>query len=339
MKFLHISGLSLITVLVCTCSLMGLYHSAASGDIYYRSSLIIADGIRSTLSFGLRYVETVLESKISYALSYLSNKNLFIDTNVINNTGSYNDHSNNVHNDKKNHNHRYLVSHVDGLSLGLDTSIFNVVKKKMKSKANITANALFNVSNIELETNDKTKMMKTDPKSNGISTDTPSKSNVEKRSVINDKNLKKIMSEAFIMGVDENNLPVKIYEDNHQELKVEASGNKAIDIKIDNILPAINNTVITQNHENSVNTVKNIENKLVFDLNVRNFNLSDNNNNSKKIDGNLFYMYDLEEKYWYTCIHMYLYIYMYIYICIYLYVYAYILIYLCIFIHILVYIY
>jgi hypothetical protein len=289
-------------------------HTALS-DTYYRSSLIIVDEIRSTLSFGLRYVETALESKISYALSYLGNRNLFFDTNIINNTGGYNDHSKNEHNDKKNQDHRYLISQVDSLSLGLDTSIFNVVKKKIKSKANITENALLNASTIELETSDKTKVVKIDSKSSGINKDTPSKSNAEKRSVTNDKNLNKITSEAFIMGVDENDLPVKIYEDNHQELKVEVSGNKTrINIKLDNILPVNPNPSLLPAINNSLIST---ENKIAVDLNVRNFNLSDNNNHSKKIDGNLFYMYDLEEKYWYTCIHIYSYIYTYE--CIYIY--------------------
>jgi hypothetical protein len=282
MKF-HVSALSFITFLVSICYLIRFFNSGnAASDRYYRSSLIIAE-IRSSLSIGLHYIETAVESKISHTLSYLSEKSPFFESSS---TGGFNDHSNDRHSDKKGYDHRHLVSHEDILSLGLDTSIFNVVKKKKKSKANGTANMILNDTKIELKTGDTAKVAKIDTKSNNSSTDTTLKSNAKKGSVTNNKNSK--ISEAFIMGVDENNLPVKIYEINHQELKknTEETGNKSVinDIKINNISPVINNTVI--------------EKQLVVDLNVRNFNLSDNNNGSKKSDGKLFYMYDLEEKYW-----------------------------------------
>lgn len=282
MKRPDVSALSFITVLVSICYLIRFYNSGnAASDRYYRSSLIITE-ITSSLSFGLHYIETAVKSKISHTLSYLSEKSPFVETST---TGGFNDHSNTRRNDKKSYDHRHLVSHEDILSLGLDTSIFNVVKKKKKSKANGTAYMVLNDTKIELKINYK-NAVKIDTKSDNSSTDTTLKSNAKKGSVTNNKNPK--VSETFIMGVDENNLPVKIYDLNHQELKknTEESGKKtAINaIRINNISTTLNNTVI--------------EKQLVVDLNVRNFNLSDNNNGSKKSDGKLFYMYDLEEKYW-----------------------------------------
>lgn len=298
MKLLYFSGLTLIIFPVFVWYWMKVYdvNDITSSDPFYHASLIVSDRIKSILSFRLDNNETPSGSKILYEQSYLSDKKLSIDMYEMSrdsNDNENNGNSNNGHNDQEDHNQRYLVSHVDSLSLGLDASIFNIVKKKKKLKSNITANTAGNVTTKDLEKNNNVKMINIDIKSDNVTENTTIlKRDIDKASVTNDKKSKISVSENFIMGVDENNLPVKIYEINDLLKKIEVSEKKPLINEI-KLKPLINELKLN-NVSNIKISVPETEKTMVIE-NLRNFNLSDNNNNSKKIDGKLFYMYDLEE--------------------------------------------